>query len=282
MKLTYYADALSFLKVTQHFLEKNEAANSLLLGLAIRASQNKNSELPFLCSSQDPWGSRIAALKTPGRFLILAAENIRKEDFPELAWQLKDMKGQIPGLLGEKELALCFAQAWEQVHGITYEVSMRQRVYQLDEVQYPEEVPGELRPASMEDVDVLGDWIYHFNKEATIESETPEGTLIAAHRRIEDQSLFIWENGEAVSMAGISRPTRNGITINAVYTPPEFRKKGYASACVAHLSGQMLGKGYRFCTLFTDLDYPTSNKIYQQIGYRPVVEFRCIKFLPQE
>lgn len=47
----------------------------------------------------------------------------------------------------------------------------------------------------------------------------------------------------------------------------------YASACVAALSQLILDEGKEFCTLFTDLANPTSNHIYQQIGYRPVCDF---------
>jgi len=57
-----------------------------------------------------------------------------------------------------------------------------------------------------------------------------------------------------------------------VYTPPEFRGRGYASALVAALSQAMLDAGYHFCTLFTDLANPTSNHIYQAIGYQPVCD----------
>jgi predicted GNAT family acetyltransferase len=79
-------------------------------------------------------------------------------------------------------------------------------------------------------------------------------------------------------MAFRSRPTLTGISIGSVYTPPEWRGKGYASACVAALSQLCLDSGYRFCMLFTDLSNPTSNKIYQQIGYRPIGESREFRF----
>ena len=84
---------------------------------------------------------------------------------------------------------------------------------------------------------------------------------------------MIWEKkGIPVSMAGYAGPTPNGIRIGAVYTPPEQRKKGYASAVTGGLSQHMLDLGYRFCFLFTDLLNPTSNHIYQQIGYKPVCD----------
>jgi hypothetical protein len=58
-----------------------------------------------------------------------------------------------------------------------------------------------------------------------------------------------------------------------VYTPPELRRRGYASHCVAELSRALLAEGYDFCALFTDLANPTSNHIYQEIGYRPVCDY---------
>lgn len=278
MELITYPNATTFLEQNQVFLEEQEVVNSLLLGLAIRAANNPEREQPLLLSAMGMESQQAAILKTPGRFGILAQSNMTPLDHKDFARLLTPWKEELPGVIAAKEVALSFAEAWEKTHGIGYQVKMRQMVYRLEKVSYPDRVAGALRLADKNDLDILADWIYQFNNEATLESQTPEGALLVAHRRIEKKDLFVWEHHEPVSMAGISRPTRNGVTINAVYTPPEFRKKGYASACVAHLSGQLLKEGYRFCTLFTDLDYPTSNKIYQDIGYRPESEFRMVGF----
>ena len=74
-------------------------------------------------------------------------------------------------------------------------------------------------------------------------------------------------------MAGSARPTKHAIAVNAVYTPPEWRRRGYATACVAALSSVLLHRGFDFCVLYTDLSNPTSNAIYTRIGYRPVRDF---------
>ena len=98
-------------------------------------------------------------------------------------------------------------------------------------------------------------------------SETNCYTLITNHR------LFGLEvDGKIVSVAAKTRPTTNNITVNFVYTPKEARKKGYASSCVAALSQRMLDEGYKTTTLYTDLANPTSNKIYQEIGYEKIME----------
>jgi predicted GNAT family acetyltransferase len=82
--------------------------------------------------------------------------------------------------------------------------------------------------------------------------------------------LRVWEDDTPVSMAGASGPTPNGIRVGAVYTPPEKRRRGYASGLVAALSQEQLDAVKRFCFLYTDLANPTSNKIYQDIGYEAV------------
>ena len=71
-------------------------------------------------------------------------------------------------------------------------------------------------------------------------------------------------------MAGVGGLTPHGIRIGPVYTPPELRGHGYASNLVAGVTQRQLDAGRDYVFLFTDLANPTSNKIYQDIGYQPV------------
>lgn len=88
----------------------------------------------------------------------------------------------------------------------------------------------------------------------------------------------MWDDGQPVSLAGYSGPTPHGIRVGPVYTPPAQRGKGYASACVAALSRLLLDGGRAYCFLFTDMGNPTSNPIYQAIGYRPVCDVDEYRF----
>ena len=91
--------------------------------------------------------------------------------------------------------------------------------------------------------------------------------------------LLLWEvEGAAVSMAGYSGRTPNGIRIAWVYTPPENRGKGFAGACVAALSQKLLDDGRKFCFLYTDLANPVSNHVYQKMGYEPVTDATVYSF----
>jgi len=71
-------------------------------------------------------------------------------------------------------------------------------------------------------------------------------------------------------MVGAVRDTPHTTGIGAVYTPPRFRGRGYATAAVATLSRQLLDGGRSSCFLYTDLANPVSNAIYRRVGYEPL------------
>lgn len=133
--------------------------------------------------------------------------------------------------------------------------------------------------ATMADRELLIEWVAAFGQEALGElpSELTRTTIVV-NRAINAGNYFVWDDNGVVAMAGRTRPTRAGITIGPVYTPPKFRRRGYATALVAELSQLLLDEGREFVTLFTDLANPTSNKIYQQIGFRPVCDFAEYRF----
>ncbi len=91
--------------------------------------------------------------------------------------------------------------------------------------------------------------------------------------------LWLWDDDGPKSLTGVGGETPNGIRIGPVYTPPGDRGQGYASALVAAVSQAQLDAGRRFCFLYADLANPTSNRIYQAIGYRPVTDALRIDFV---
>ncbi|TLN23844.1 GNAT family N-acetyltransferase, partial [bacterium] len=171
-----------------------------------------------------------------------------------------------------------FATLWAQRTGCRFQVTRRERTFELRSVIPPLPLPGLLRPAAETDLPLLAEWTRAFSIEALHEDLSPEDALEMTATRIEDRLLFVWDAGGAVSMAATTRPTIHGITVSLVYTPSRQRGRGYASNCVAALSQRMLDEGYQFCTLFTDLANPISNHIYQQIGYRPIADFNEYHF----
>ncbi len=143
-------------------------------------------------------------------------------------------------------------------------------------------IEGEMRVANVTDLELVNRWVMEFARESlpAREQGTEEKMRIFAERNILNEAVHLWcLNGILKSMAVVNRPTKNGASISAVYTPREARKKGYASALVAHLSQKTLDSGKKFCVLYADLANPTSNKIYQKIGYREEADSKHFLFI---
>ena len=276
MQVISYTDPDAFRERTRVFLEQEEAFNNLPLGIIGRlGTAAADSPNPFLATVEEDSGLALVALMTPPRRLILYSDRGAPQGaLAALVDYLKESDWPIPGTLGPVATARAFVQVWKQRTGRDYRIHMNMRVYQLTAVEHRGCASGHLRPVRAEDREGVIEWMRAFNVAVGEEIGNQEDLLRrSVECRIEQQTLFLWEDGKPVSMAGQSRPTRHGMVINAVYTPPEFRHRGYATACVAGLSQQLLDRGRRFCALFTDLANPTSNRIYQRIGYRPLGDY---------
>ena len=274
MRVTSYRNAGAFLQKTQGYLEKREVENSLMLGICLRLkrSSDRVGVDPYFATAEDEGGLAAAAIMTPPHKLIVCSDREGcSPAFEAIAGNLAQNRWEIPGVLGLPPVAQAFAAAWADVSGAKVEEGMRQRIYALREVIAPEPPGGRLRAATEEDIEWVARWSTAFNQE--IFGSSVENAREMAERKIRFRDIYIWEDGGPVSIASRSRPTANGITVNLVYTPPEFRGRGYATACVAALSRLLLSSGWKYCTLNTDLANPTSNSIYQKIGYRPVSDF---------
>ena len=96
--------------------------------------------------------------------------------------------------------------------------------------------------------------------------------------RLSDGRLHVWEaDGRVVSMSALTSREHGYSRIQLVYTPPELRGHGYASACVAALVQEELNAGGT-CLLYADAANRTTNAIYQAIGFRPVGDAVKIAF----
>jgi len=165
-----------------------------------------------------------------------------------------------------------FGRAWTGLSRARMRRVQSQRIYRLDGVIPQRPVAGSLHlcdARNAEDVAFAGDWMVAFNRDVGEDQAPPDPMRFMGQR---DEGLFFWKLERPVSMVAFSGPTPNGIRIGWVYTPPELRGRGYASAGVAAVSQLMLDRGRKFCFLYTDLANPTSNHIYQEIGYRPVCD----------
>lgn len=269
-----YPNAAEFLLKTQAFLEADEAANNLLLGICFQLKNfpDRIKTTPYFAAVTAGQEMVLAALMTPPHRVVIYGRHNHAQAVDLLACQMQAAGLTPPGVVGPASVALALARSWSNVRGVPYRAGMRQRIYELRQVSSAPPVAGQLRLATAAEIDLITQWALSFQTEALTPGH-PGQTRETIAWRVEQREIYLWENGQPVSAAARGRPISNGISVNFVYTPPEFRRRGYATAVVAALSQILLDVGWKFCTLFTDLANPTSNHIYQTIGYTPVCDF---------
>ncbi|MFL5869852.1 MAG: GNAT family N-acetyltransferase, partial [Solirubrobacterales bacterium] len=251
-----------------------EAEHNLILGLSssLHRQPQLYGEDPYLAVVED--GSLVvaAALRTPPHNIVLS-EMDDLGAIEALAADVHEVFEALPGLLAPSRVAARFASAWEKATGARGHRVLAERAFRAERVIPPRPVEGRMRPYRDLDRELAVRWLDAFTAEALPEPP-PESSPRWLDRRLADPegSVVLWEDGEPVSLAAAGGTTPNGIRIGPVYTPPELRGRGYASALVAELTRVQLEGGRRFCFLFTDLANPTSNRIYQRVGYEPVTD----------
>ncbi len=279
LKLVLFANSRSFLEEVGEALYSRETINNLILGVSERLVRDPGSYTnPFFAAVKDQVGNiLLAAVMTPPHNMILAGGQDFDKGLPTLVDYLQKHQLELPGVIGPTHISDNFIDLWKRITNESGEIIMHQRVYELRAVRMPPLPEGHFRVAFPEDSPHITEWLKAFSEEALGESFGSASTRAKA--LIADGKIFVWEKeGELVSMAMKARPIAHSITISGVYTPPENRRNGYAMALVARLSQHLLDSGFQFINLFTDLENPTSNKIYQKIGYHPVCDFRMITF----
>jgi len=280
--LTTYANAHDFLAATEADLLRNETINSLMLGICIslRTHPERVRTVPYLATVTGEQGLICAACMTPPHKLILYSQsNDHNAALRLLIEDLRAKQQTVPGVLALKQVALDFAQLWQEHTGQKYTIGIREQVFELTEVQHPTPVAGRMRLATEANLELVVRWLEAFMQEA-LHGDDPSSARAVANIKIQNRDVYLWElpDGEIVSMAAKTRPVLKVISIGPVYTPPEQRRKGYAANCVATLSQHLLDSGWQACSLFADLANPTSNSIYQKMGYRPLAEYHNYTF----
>jgi uncharacterized protein len=268
------SDPVAFLAAVGPLLLEDEARHNLVLGIAGTLRDHPSVYLEYhLWLVED--GDRVVgvALQTPPFNLVVGSAP--DGAYSALAEKLYEEGVELPGVTGAAPEVDAFTSAWETRTGLRRRRRMGQRIYKLTTLRPPRSVGGSLRTATDDDRPLLLSWIEAFAEEALGEVPSPVGNVertVDARLRAGTGGFLLWEDPEPVSLAGWGGRTPNGVRIGPVYTPPEYRRRGYGSAVTAAVSAERLAAGRRFCFLYTDLANPTSNRIYMNIGYEPVCD----------
>lgn len=281
MRFLHYPNINVYIEQVLPFLEQQEAANNLMIGLLLNLQQKpEEMTTASLYAIKKEERVVLAAMRTSPDmpFLVFGERSCLEEASLKLCEELKVVQFSTEHILGPDFFVKPFARVWKTFFRLETELSRALKVFRLDQLKTVRLSDGKLRAAEEKDISLLTDWRIAFDKEAFSKNTSPEEGSKMVVEKVESRDLYVWEvDSKVVTMVARARPTRHGITVNYVYTPPQFRKRGYATSCVATLSQYLLDSGYDFCSLFTDASNPTSNKIYQSMGYQWVADFSNIK-----
>jgi uncharacterized protein len=274
------SEVAPFLERVGAHLGERPAENNLMRGLlgdfarraGISGRETSQKDVPpVLLAVEGPQGIEGVAMQTPPRALIVSRMN--DEATERLVEFVLAADVPISGVNGPGATAERFASIWRARTGHTTVLRMTQTVYELARVRSsPLAAPGLLREASTADESLLAAWSEAFHRETGIDAIGDHLALVRG--KMAAGQLFLWEDATPVSMAAWIGRTELGVRVAYVYTPPNARKKGYASAVVGALSQRLLDEGCPRCFLFAQAGNATANKIYRAIGYEPVSEFR--------
>ena len=265
-------DVDQFLAGAGEFLRSRPVEHTVLLTIAETLRQRG----PHVYGDGTPlfgWCDAGAFVRTPPRGAVLS--EMSAEAATALAADL--VESGLPAVAGPDRVAAAFAAEWQRLTGVTPQVADRQRLYRLDALIPPDPPPpGAGRIAGAADRDLLIDWITAFQRDLGDEPHHPAELV---DDKLSHGGLLLWEHaGRPVSMAGVTRPAAGMVRVAAVYTPPEHRARGFAGAATAAVTQAALDAGVTHVVLFTDLGNPTSNALYQRLGYTPIEDRRTVEF----
>ncbi len=275
MQLKRFHNVQDFWLEAKAFLLQHESEHSWLIGniQTLLHHRDRYPERLHLVTVQDNASILAAAVQIPPHKLLLS----KAQNLDALTVIAQDLSLKLlPGVAGLAAEVATFVQRWRTFTDQIGQQTEVMQIYDLTSVLPVPPVDGILRLATEADRPLLMKWIPAFFSEVVEMVHDPVEQILESG--LKHQDFYLWEDGTTVALAAGKRFDQIA-RIGLVYTPPEHRQKGYATACVASLSQSFLAQGYRRCFLFADLAHPTSNSIYQKIGYRPVSHWQeyCFK-----
>lgn len=187
----------------------------------------------------------------------------------------------VGGATGLRPATDLFAAAVAEATGRSVVVALHHRLFELGSLVEPRPVPGRLRPVREDEAELALAWVQQFFADADEQAGRPVGHdaeaasfgLADVHRKLAEGVLWFWEDaeGRVVHLVGANPPAYGVCRIGPVYTPAAERGRGWAGRAVVEVSRLLREQGDRVI-LFTDQANPTSNALYEALGYEAVAD----------
>jgi hypothetical protein len=272
MDVRSFCRASDLFEVATGLLLPREAEYYLMCGILLQLRESEQGAVrhgatPLLLGIFD--GERLiaAAVQLPPRHVVLT--HMSEDAVAVLAEHLSRRPQSLPGVCAPLETAHRFAQAWSRHAGTEPILEATTRVYKASKVTTPP-TPGCSEVAGPERLDLVLAWMSAMT--GMSEAEAREHVALV-QQQVDAGRIMLWNAPHPVSMATLTRATPNGIGIGGVYTPPEYRRHGYASAVVAAITQRQLDVGRSFCALCSDASEPGLDRLYRRVGYRAVCDY---------
>ena len=293
MELRFFDDPSDFLTTAGDVLAGQPVLSTVIAGVAERIREQREAgvawpegvpcwfvvvldgdEIVGTAMRTAPFGEYPAYLMPmPDEAVHLLSKTLLARDEPVLG-----ANGALPAVQ-------VFCEDMAAATGRTARVGQHTRLFELGDLVEPRPTVGRLRPGRLEEQPLIASWYAAFMVDADEQAgrepgesphEAPTDDELA--RRIETGRVFVWVDDEdmPVNVTAATMPAYGVSRIGPVYTPKDQRGRGYAGAAVYAVSKLLRESGERPC-LFTDQANPTSNKIYEAIGYRRLVDMANLR-----
>jgi GNAT superfamily N-acetyltransferase len=292
MELRFFDDPGEFLDVAGVHLAEQPVLSTVMASVATRIRDQ--------LAAGAPWPEGVpcwfAAFVDRGSVVATAMRTAPFGEYPAylmpmsddaavlLARTLLDRDEPVLGANGALPAVQVFCEEMAVAIGKHATVGQHTRLFELGQLKEPRETPGRLRPARLEEQDLVTSWYDAFMADADQQAGRAPGssphespTPDEMRRRIETGQIFVWEvDGVPLHVTAATQPAFGVSRVGPVYTPGEHRGHGYASRAVYEVSRLLVERGVRAC-LFTDQANPTSNKIYEALGYERLVDMANLR-----
>ena len=277
MTFERHLTAKEFLARATPFLDRAPAVHRIIYLVTSRHSL-KDDDGPHRFYATFSRGGEVeaAAICDPPFGAVLGGA--WSDGLESLALALGEFWPELPSAQGPEDDVCRFIPLWARAHDCHPVEGLGETHYELRQLVEPRTAVGKMQAAEMANVELVTTWFRAFWLEAGLSS--PLDFEAKSTEAVEAGRMYLWlSGGEPVAMAGRSERFGNGASLGPVYTPPHHRKRGYATNLVAAMCRTGLADGLAFLGLTADRENPTSNLIYQRLGFNPVAETQEVRFI---
>lgn len=272
LKLVTYKDAEHFLSRCETWLlERSDIHNTMYSSATLIAGDSPVFTGPYWFGSIDNDDGDIVACGNHNLPDGLCISETPASMLDAVHRSLLDVVGMPHRIMAPQITAKYLAERCSDTSEVCGRFQARWHTYRLDNLNWPaKDVPGQLRKGRIEEEDLIARWGRAFGEEQPAPVDVSDYML----RKLSEGDLYVWDDIGPKTILSLSGRAGKGIRISGVYTPPEFRGQGYASAAVAALSHAKLSNGRDFVVLNVTDGNP-AEALYQRLGYRFIGSSDC-------